>query len=142
MTEIWTGCLLPDFTVCQITILYRDEMAAERERKQDQTLWKKETGPMMISIRKISYIAIILHNFFSCFFYENHIYIKMVKYCCKSLCSENLFGDFPTEEWDPIYVWSWQSAGQPKTSQMRSLLSKKSRLDSSDWMGLCWYEVK
>ena len=86
---------------------------------------KRETGTIMIWIRKISYIAIILQNFSSCFFMKI-IYIKMVKYCCKSPCSENLFGDFPTEERDPIYVWWWHSAaGQPQTSQMRSLLSKK-----------------
>ena len=38
-------------------------MAAERERKQDQTFWKKETDPMLISIRKISYIANICRIF-------------------------------------------------------------------------------
>ena len=32
MIEIWTGCLLPDFTLCQTTILYRDEMG-ERGNK-------------------------------------------------------------------------------------------------------------
>ena len=37
ITEIWTGCLLPDFTVCQTTILYRDEMAAEREREETRS---------------------------------------------------------------------------------------------------------
>ena len=55
--------------VCQTTILYRDEMAAERERgNKIKHCGNRETGTMMIWIRKISYIANILHNFSSCFF--------------------------------------------------------------------------
>ena len=78
-------------------------MAAERERgNKIKHCGKRETGPMLISIRKISYIANICRIF--TLFKMKIIYIKMVKYCCKSLCPENVFGDFPTEEWDPIYV--------------------------------------